>query len=112
MIGVFRSISQSARRAKRSTLLEDLYLLAARESYASDWGWSQGEEWQCMRHRSSSLVDSLRRVPNFLIREWAMREQRGDLGRSWLRIYRHKGRGQLWIRGLGAGRMSLSIGFA
>lgn len=78
MIGVFRSFSQSARRAKRSMLPEGLYLLAARHSYAPDWGWSQGEEWQCMRHRSSSLVDSLRRVPIFWIRERATRGRRAD----------------------------------
>ena len=93
-------------------LLEDLYLLAARHSYAPDRGWSQGEEWQCMRHPSSSLVDSLRRVPIFWIRGWATRGRRADWERSWLLIYKHTERGQLCGSDLGAGRRSLSIGFA
>ena len=112
MIGVFWSVLQSEHRARRSMLLEDLYLLAARHLYVPDWDWSEGEEWQYMGHRSSSLEDNLRRVPIFWIREWATQGRRGDWGRSWLLIYRHTERGQLCGAGSGAEKKSLSNGLA
>ena len=59
-------------------LLGDPDGLAARHSYVPVWDWIEDEEWQCMRHRSSSLEDSLRTVLIPWIRRWATRGRQED----------------------------------
>ena len=57
-------------------------LVVAHHSCISDWSWREEGEWQCMRHWSSSLEDSLHRGRPFRVGQWAKWGRRGRLAQS------------------------------
>ena len=90
--------------------LEHLDLLAAHCWYMPDWGLYEEEEWQCMRHRNSSLEGSPRRCHSSRMGGLGNWARRGGWGRSWLLIYRYIECGQPYGGGSRAGKRGLSIG--